>query len=648
MTDIKIFVTYKEKHKVLKSDIITPIQTGRAIADEVFEDMIGDDTGDNISAENPKYNELSAQYWVWKHYEEIGNPDYVGFMHYRRHFLFNNKYNTLLNGEWLKGSNIYKIQQIDDDYIKQNLASNVIKNSNYKKYDCIVLKPYDVTKLNSKDIRTQYIEKVPEQHPENFDLFIKVVREMLPEYEEEISAIETGSVQYLCNMFIMKKDLFFQYSKFLFTVLERVRKLIDATYYTEQEIRFLGYMGEFLLSIFVMHLKKNKYKVLERDGIYVKETNYQEHLKPAFHDNKTAIAVSCSNEYTPYLSVYLLSLAEHTVSNSNYDIIILEKSITENNKQKLKDMLKGYKNISLRFLDVSGYINTKVKIPLSHYREECFFRLFTPELLSDYEKIIFTDCDLVLQDDIMQLNQFDLNGKPLAACIDFIMNAHYGLSWVDWKDYVGKVLGLKDIYSYVNTGVIVVDVKKYLKRQIRQKCLSIMEKQELRTLEQDALNSVLQTDIAKLPTAWNVLTMQKQMYDWQFLKAMSFYVKQQYLKDKLNPKVIHYAAARKPWLFPDEELAEIWLGYARKTPFYEEILARMIDFKVSQRPPAGTDYHTVYMMEHPFRNFVKKISYKIKKQIGSKAHRSKYKEKYNRLKSKLKQVKNLKDQVKRI
>ena len=38
MVSVKILVTYKNKHKVLKSDIITPIQTGRAIADEIFEE----------------------------------------------------------------------------------------------------------------------------------------------------------------------------------------------------------------------------------------------------------------------------------------------------------------------------------------------------------------------------------------------------------------------------------------------------------------------------------------------------------------------------------------------------------------------------------------------------------------------------------
>ena len=39
--NVKVLITYKEKHKLFKSDILMPIQTGRAIADEIFEDMIG-------------------------------------------------------------------------------------------------------------------------------------------------------------------------------------------------------------------------------------------------------------------------------------------------------------------------------------------------------------------------------------------------------------------------------------------------------------------------------------------------------------------------------------------------------------------------------------------------------------------------------
>lgn len=42
---------------VLKSDILTPIQTGCANTERLFDGMLHDDDGENISAENPKYNE---------------------------------------------------------------------------------------------------------------------------------------------------------------------------------------------------------------------------------------------------------------------------------------------------------------------------------------------------------------------------------------------------------------------------------------------------------------------------------------------------------------------------------------------------------------------------------------------------------------
>lgn len=50
-----------------------------------------DDVGENISAENPQYSELTGYYWIWKnvvpeYYANIGEK-YIGIEHYRRHFL---------------------------------------------------------------------------------------------------------------------------------------------------------------------------------------------------------------------------------------------------------------------------------------------------------------------------------------------------------------------------------------------------------------------------------------------------------------------------------------------------------------------------------------------------------------------------------
>lgn len=43
---------------------------------------IPDNTGDNISAKNPNYCELTALYWVWKNLD----CEYIGLCHYRRYF----------------------------------------------------------------------------------------------------------------------------------------------------------------------------------------------------------------------------------------------------------------------------------------------------------------------------------------------------------------------------------------------------------------------------------------------------------------------------------------------------------------------------------------------------------------------------------
>ncbi|MBP3688010.1 MAG: DUF4422 domain-containing protein [Alphaproteobacteria bacterium] len=135
--------------------------------------------------------------------------------------------------------------------------------------DCLVLKPYDVKHVNSGSIGEQYC-KLPEQERATFDIFIKTVKRLYPEYMTGIEKIERGSIQYLCNMFVMKKELFFEYSEFCFAVLKEVDRQIDHNEMSTQGLRFLGYLGEFLLSIFIFNLKaKGGYRIKELNGSYI-------------------------------------------------------------------------------------------------------------------------------------------------------------------------------------------------------------------------------------------------------------------------------------------------------------------------------------------------------------------------------------------
>lgn len=116
------------------------------ISKEDFEwmcgNMIGDDTGDNISHLNRYFCELTGIYWAWKNYDKLGNPDYIGFMHYRRHFIFNEDIisNLKINGD----SWSYLAYDFNKYFksIKPNLYIDLIVN-----YDAIVPKLFDCNNM---------------------------------------------------------------------------------------------------------------------------------------------------------------------------------------------------------------------------------------------------------------------------------------------------------------------------------------------------------------------------------------------------------------------------------------------------------------------------------------------------------------------
>lgn len=272
---VKIFVTYKDKHKIIKSDIITPIQTGRAIADEKFEGMIGDDTGDNISKDNPKYNELSAQYWVWKHYEEIGNPEYVGFMHYRRHFLFDDSVDLSEKKTWLPGISLYRFECINKDYLKllsdEKILSQLSDNS-----DVIVLRPYNINLFSNNDLymREHYISTILGAKRINWDVFYDVISDLYPQYKNILDKFTYGNKIVCCNMFVMRRDIFKRCADFYFSILSEVDKRIDSSLYDSQELRFLGFLGEYILTLFVMILEEeNQTRIKYLNGTFIENTN---------------------------------------------------------------------------------------------------------------------------------------------------------------------------------------------------------------------------------------------------------------------------------------------------------------------------------------------------------------------------------------
>lgn len=209
---IKILICYHKPDYLLKDDILTPIHVGRYLAKKVMSEnddqykwlhsnLIGDDTGDNISEKNSSYNELTAVYWAWKNYEELGNPEYIGLMHYRRHFVFREMKDVV---------DVF-VDKIDDNYFSL---------INYTKESIMKLLSdgssiFHEGKVDS--IRKHYADN---HNVSDLDSAISIIDEICPSYSTTAHNYLKQDRGSFCNMFIFPKDLFFEYCEWLFKILK--------------------------------------------------------------------------------------------------------------------------------------------------------------------------------------------------------------------------------------------------------------------------------------------------------------------------------------------------------------------------------------------------------------------------------------------
>lgn len=79
---------------------------------------------------------------------------------------------------------------------------------------------------------------------------------MYPDYKKDAQDFFNGNKACFCNMFIMKKEIFFDYCEWMFPILEEFDKNTDYSTYSKEALRTPGHLSERLLNIYLMHHKR--------------------------------------------------------------------------------------------------------------------------------------------------------------------------------------------------------------------------------------------------------------------------------------------------------------------------------------------------------------------------------------------------------
>lgn len=179
-----------------------PILAG--VQNDGYNGIISDALGDNISSLNPVYNEMTAAYWLWKHYDEIGSPVKIVFQQYRRRFAVNAEYNY-------NECDLLTEKELENIALDTETIDSVFDGADYAA-------PYP---LRVTSVKKQYSSA---HDIRDVELALTIISELTPEYAETAKEYFEGDASYLYNMFAFDRETFFRYAEWMFTVLDEFVK----------------------------------------------------------------------------------------------------------------------------------------------------------------------------------------------------------------------------------------------------------------------------------------------------------------------------------------------------------------------------------------------------------------------------------------
>ena len=196
-----------------------------------------DDDGENISALNPIYNELTVLYWAWKNYDKLGDPDYLGLMHYRRYFYFSTD-----------RPDVRVVTDAPQERFREKSLLDAERLSRYlEQGDFLCPRPSHRTSVRRHYAMTHDAEAL--------DRVVEILKRLHPDYAEAADEYLDGSENYFFNMFLFPREIFFRYAEFIFPIL--------ATYLAETGEEDRLFVSERLTGIFIHKLKSEGLRAVE-------------------------------------------------------------------------------------------------------------------------------------------------------------------------------------------------------------------------------------------------------------------------------------------------------------------------------------------------------------------------------------------------
>lgn len=274
--------------------------------------------------------------------------------------------------------------------------------------------------------------------------------------------------------------------------------------------------------------------------------------------NTVPITFAFDNNLVMPACIAISSLMLNAREDTYYDIFVLYSAKEPIAKEDLDKLPIYFNRCKLTYREVDDTFDAAFEI--RGVTTPTYYRLLIPELIPEYDKMLYADVDMIFRLDLAEVYKIDMGDNYIAGTYDLGMNLSK-----DGQNYIASVPDLVQ-GDYLQAGFIMLNSKAInedgLVEKFKQKA-----KEKLKYQDQDILNIICQGRKIILPWKYNMTD-----YSYSFLMNEPGLLTEKYANsDREEAKKcgnLHYNG-HKPWKKFSVNF-DIWWEYYRKSPFFDE------------------------------------------------------------------------------
>ena len=273
--------------------------------------------------------------------------------------------------------------------------------------------------------------------------------------------------------------------------------------------------------------------------------------------NIVPIVFAFDNNLILPAEVAICSLLQHAKDTTYYQIYVLHGSDADLSGFEADTIKKSYPHCDIVFKNVGDAFQKAFEI--RGITIPAYYRLLIPEIITEHDKIIYSDVDVIFQGDLSELYQTDLKDNYLAATYDWGMMIDE-----NGRRYAESIEGLS-ADDYLQAGFLLMNNRKMREDNVVFR-FKELARHNYRYQDQDIINITCRNRKMVLPLFYNMID-----YAFQFMikepDRMRRWCSEEDLKRAECPIMIHYNG-HKPWKKYSINF-DIWCEYYRKSPFFD-------------------------------------------------------------------------------